>query len=673
LIVRVALSLPIRQEFDFLLPPEVDPASAIGRRVRVRFSGRETLGVIVSAGGNRVGSGTLEPILAIEGLPAHSETSLRFCRRISDHYIAPAGLLLNRVLPRTASQRREESPRRLALARDLGETLAELETLARRAPKQAEILRQFLAMSPPFDERLLPFPRAALRVTVDRLIERGLLQVVPLPPRAPRAWPESFPSTGRVLFRAEERTETYAEMIESIVRSGRQALLLVPEILLAHRLASRLLEAPGLTGGRLYHGSLAEGARGAIWNAVMSGDAPWILGTRSALFLPFSRLGLIIVDEEQDPSHKQNDMLPYFHARDAALLLGEDSLVVLGTATPSVETVFRAEREAWGVVAHSREPRRLWHFVAPTSPRDPLPPLVIDQLHRALASGRRAVVGIPRRGYFQAVLCKQCHRPLRCQHCGTNLSVAERGGRATCLLCGTSSAHPRCLHCGSEEVLFVGWGSLRVEEAVRALFPEASVLRVDAEAPVTHEIDLLESGADVVIGTPMLAKGPSLDRVGLVVALDVDRRFAFPDFRARERAFQYLRGLSGLASSGHMVVVTTQTERQAFDDLAREDVDGFLQSELSDRENLAYPPFRYLARLALTRSDRARLRSDIESVRAFVAGYPVDLLGPAPSPRDPRVARFLLKALDRSALVSACTALAESDLPLQVDIDPERL
>jgi len=672
MIITVALPIPVDSTFDFALRGDRPAEVVLGRRVRVRFSGKETWGVAVAVRSDAEGAAALEPVLDVAPPPAYPPDLLEFCSAVCRDACAPLGLLLNRALPRAT--RRAPVPRTVALVAPLPDVLSYVDRMQRRAPRQVAALRRLLAAASPLSENELALPRSS----VERLIETGLVAVVHDEParRAATTWPSDWPRLGRILCAAENRVETYGRLLDAAAAEGRQALVLVPEILLAHRLYRRL--SGGRPRGGLYHSGLSDGARGAVWEASADGSLPWVVGTRSAAFLPFRDLALIVVDEEQDSSHKQSDMLPYFHARRAAEIRMRDGLLVLGSAAPSVETAYAAGR---GDVARS-EPRvaphlRSWEFVPPESPTCLLSAGLVGDIARTLDSGRRVVVGVPRRGYFPAVICRACRRPVRCDACGTNLSVGARGRGAACPVCGRAPAPPRCGHCASTDVAFVGFGTLRIEEELRSEFSGASILRVDADAegmrnPTDGVLARLEETADIVLGTAMLAKGPPLARVGLVAVLDVDRRLAVPDFRARERTFQYLTGLAALGGEARVVVVTQSPDRSVFRYVQSGDYEGFLRSELADREAFAYPPFAYLARAVLTRSDRARREADVARLRHALADLPVRILGPAPDAKDGRRVVFLLKADRRDALLDACRRWLAAGLPVQVDVDPDR-
>ncbi len=672
MILSVALPIPVEFSFDFVLRDDLPPEAVVGHRVRVRLSGKEMWGVAVAARSECPEADSLEPVLEVAPPPAYPPDLLNFCAAICRDTCAPLGILLNRTVPRVT--RRAPAPRRIALGASLPDLLSYIERVQRRAPRQVDALRRLLAIEGSLPEAKVGLPRAS----VDRLIAAGLLTTEVPPTFHPGdAWPSNWPRRGQVLLQGEDRVAKYGRLLDGVIAEGRQALVLVPEILLAHRIHRRL--SLGCPGGVLYHSRLAEGTRGTAWERVADGSVPWVVSTRSGIFLPFRDLALVIVDEEQDPSHKQSDMLPYFHARRAAEIRMADGLVVLGSAAPSVETARSVDRGAIARMPADTAPcSRAWEFLVPESPTRPLSAGLLDDIAETLGSGRRVVVAVPRRGYFPAVVCRSCRRPVRCDACGTNLSVGERGHGAACPVCGRVPAPLRCGHCASTDIAFVGFGTLRIEEELRVRFPEADILRIDADVGGARKLDAdllarLEDTADIVLGTAMLVKGPPLARIGLALVLDVDRRLAVPDFRARERTFQYLANVAALGGEARVVVVTQSPDRSVFRHLRSGDYDGFVRSELADREAFSYPPFAHLARVALTRTDRGRREADILRIRQELATSPVHVLGPTQDTKDARRAVFLLKAERRDLILDACRRLLGTDLPVQVDVDPERL
>lgn len=685
-IARVLLPLPIDRAFDFLVPEELALEVSVGRRVRVRFRGGERWGIIAALAEESEHAGPLEEVVEVSSGPAFSEESLSFCSRIAEHYLAPPGLVVNRVLPRGVSGREE---RFFTLSGELGEVIAHLEALSRRAPRQAGLLRFLLAVPGPCSESKLREELGPIRKVLGRLLQKGLVQQVNRPEHAvceaPGARPpwvsglvERLLAEERILLFSQKRWEAYLHLIKATLTASRDALLLAPEILLARQLHAHLQKHLG-RAVELYHSGLSEGERGRIWEDVHQGRVHLVVGTRSALFLPFSAPGLVIVDEEQDRAYKQDEMLPYYNARCVALKRGEKGLVLLGSFAPSLEAFHAAQAGELDLIRPVQiEEERTVRVVDMEGERGVLSEVLIAAIDRTLAAGERVLLGVNRRGYFQAVLCKECDRPLRCPRCGVNLTYQAKRAQLLCRLCGKAYERMVCLHCGSRSLRFVGVGCERVEEEVRSLFPRARVIRIDMDALRGHGLDgsieeLLSEGGDILVATPMIAKGPPLPQLGLAGAIGVDRLLALPDFRAAERTYQYLTALAGRIVAGEVVIQTHYPDHYAVRAAARGDYDRFYARESVERRKLFYPPFSHLARLILTGRSDAQRRADGKRISVIVRPFEVDLLGPSPHLTRRGCAVLLVKGKDAEEVRAACIAVQQEIPRVEIDLDPVRI
>ncbi len=666
MIASVALPIPIDRTFSYSIPARLEDDLAPGKRVRVTFNGRERWGIVVALSEGD-GEG-LEPILAVRPSPSFSEEVLAFSAEVSERYLAPLGILVNRILPHSV---RSHPERTLTIASDLGEITSHIERYSRRAPKQAAVLRALISSPAPQAERDLRESLGPVRKPIDRLIELGLVTdlsdrtVLPSLDR-----PEGIPKTGRAILFGEERSGAYARLIASTVGEGRTVLILAPEILAAAGLRRSLAAHLGIEID-LYHGRLSDGERGRIWERARTGKTQLVLGTRSALFLPLHRPGLIIVDEEQDRSYKQSDAIPYYHGREIAAWRGRYGLVALGSAAPSVETYHEAVARRIDLIEIKGEPAsRTWRMIDHRTEEGISPPLA-EEIRATLESGRRVLIGTGRPGYYPIVVCRSCRRPLRCRSCGTNLTYSPISPRLVCPTCGATSS-PHCDHCGDTRVEFLGSGSVRIEVEIRDLFPRARVIRVDAASLKRGDRPDMEA-ADIVIGTPMIAKGPRMDGIGLVASLDIDRLLAAPDFRANERAYQYLIGLAGRMAEGRVVVQTGRPDHSILRFASAGDHAGFYARELEERRKFFYPPFSRLARITLIETDPGRRRAAVIGIEKVCAGASIEVLGPVPHPRRPGGVNLVLKAKGLDPLRSVCLEIAKLGLRVQIDIDPDRL
>jgi len=672
MIASVALPLPIDRPFSYSVPDGLQGEIAVGKRVRVRFNDRERWGIVLAISeGEDAG---LEPILAVRPVPAFSPGALSFCSRVCEEYLSPLGILVNRILPASVNP---HSDRILTLATDLAGATSYIERISHRAPKQAALLRELLASSNPLSESALRKKIGPVRKPIERLIELGLMKEVSVSwkPTGSLSWPEGIPKNGRALLFGEERIDLYARLTASILGEKERILVIAPEILAAEAL-HRSLSA--LLGGDidLYHSGLPEGERGRVWERARSGEARLIVGTRSAVFLPLDRPGLVIVDEEQDRSYKQSDALPYYHGRDIAIQKGEGGLVLLGSAAPSIETYHAAASGRIQLSHVQDEPtHRTWRTIEHAGEEAISPPL-LEEIRAVLEGGRHVLIGTGRAGYYPTVVCRTCRRPLRCRRCGTNLTYSPTSPRLICPTCGATEP-PRCAHCGDTQVKFIGNGSARIEAEIKGLFPTAGILRIDADTIKKrrdYRFFLREIGnTDIVIGTPMIAKGPRLTKVGLVASIDIDRLLATPDFRANERAYQYLIGLASRMEEGRVIVQTARPNHPVIAAASRGDYAGFYTREIEERRAFFYPPFSHLARITLVEGDPHERQGSIAQIVKACATAPIEVLGPVPHPRRPGGVNLVLKAASRELLHDACAEIGHIGLRLRIDLDPDRL
>lgn len=701
-IARVLLPLPIDRAFDFLIPSELiaaelgsegfihtglGPQVAVGRRVKVQFRGKACSGVIVALATESEHEGSLEPVLEVPAMPSFSAAALAFCTRIASDHLAPCGLFVNRLLPQRISDKKGRS---YTLAGEVSELLPHLETLSCRAPRQAAVLQQLLSASAPCSEADLRKGRGSVRTTLQRLVDKGLIRETAgrnvvrreehaLPPPWAVQLGESLPHGGQRLLFAQERWNGYAHLLNATIVSGKTALVLAPEIFLVRQLHSYLRERVE-TGIDLYHSALPEGERGRVWESARRGESRLIVGTRSALFLPLDDLGLLIVDEEQDRSYKQDEMLPHYHACTVAEARGEGAFLLFGSAAPSLERFHQTVSGRLRLIRPEVPARQISvQIVERKREKEVLSNGLLAAIERTLDRGRQALIAVNRRGYFQAVLCKGCGRPLRCSVCTVNLTYEVRAAQLICRVCGAAQSRMVCPECGSRALRFVGVGSARVEEEMRERFPTARIARIDIDSLQTRAHreaaeQALAGEGDILIATPMIAKGPVLPRLGLVGAIGVDALLALPDFRAAERTYQYLTGLLGrLPAGAEALIETSYPDHIAVRTAACGDYDNFYEMEAAERQALFYPPFSHLARLTLTARTARERRANGERLVSLLQGDEVEILGPAPHPTKRACTLVLLKGLTRERLRTACAA-AQQEIPqLKIDLDPERI
>ena len=455
------------------------------------------------------------------------------------------------------------------------------------------------------------------------------------------------------------KTEIYLRALEATLAAGRRAIVLVPEISLTAQTVRRFeARFPG-PRGRACTASSAWASATPSGTGCAAGEADVVIGPRSALFAPVSRLGLIVLDEAHDDSYKQDEPipLPAYHARDAAVALGRltGATVLLGSATPDLVTYYRASQGAYRLL---ELPQRILHAHGlatdrPVGPQHgPLPPVRVVDLRQELRAGNRsifsralqealrqtldageqAILFLNRRGAATFVLCRDCGYVARCPNCDVPLTFHRHGDLAERLVCHHCNhrepAPSRCPECGGRRIRYFGLGTERVEDAVRELYPEARLLRWDRDTATgpDHERFLqafVEHRADVLVGTQMIAKGLDLPLVTLVGVISADTALYLPDFRSAERTFQLLTQVAGRAGrsrrGGQVIVQTYNPEHYAIQAAARHDYAGFYAQELAYRRQLGYPPFSRLVALRFSHEDAP---AAAPRPSAWAAGWP---------------------------------------------------
>jgi primosomal protein N' (replication factor Y) len=481
------------------------------------------------------------------------------------------------------------------------------------------------------------------------------------------------------------KTVVYLAGMRFVLDAGRSAILLVPEIGLTPAVAADLHQIFG-DEVAILHSALSDKERAQQWHRIKNGEARMVVGTRSAVFAPVSDLALIIVDEEHDSSYKQEET-PRYHARDIAVVRAKmaNAVVMLGSATPSLESYFNAKRNKYTLV---ELPDRV--------ERRPLPEVeIIDMRQEFQETGHEQVISrklaaeikerlerkeqvmvlLNRRGYSPVALCRTCGKKLECQNCAIALTHHKREHKMICHYCGYIAPVPKvCVHCGSEYVYFLGTGSEKLEELLHGMFPQARIARLDRDTVRGHEdfertLNALNDGElDILVGTQMIAKGHDIHGVTLVGVVGADSALGMPDFRAAERTFQLLTQVAGRAGRGQapgkVILQTYFQDHYAVQYAAQHDFAGFYDKELRFRSWMHYPPYAALANV-LIRSDKldealqwsGTLGKWFEQTRH----EGVRVLGPATAPimrlkRDYRY-HFVLKAPSREKLNSTLRAM----------------
>jgi len=604
-----------------------------------------------------------------------------------------------------------------------------------RLPKQERVWEASLAL-PGMSKKELALAAGTGPGVIDTLVAKGLLRTeVQETRRDPYPITQSLPENAYALNPEQSRaleetacaisgqapkvfllhgitgsgkTEVYLRAIEKVMAMGRQTVVMVPEIALTPQMVSIFKSRFGDQVAVL-HSRLSEGERYDEWNRIRCGLAPVVLGARSAVFAPLNNPGLFVLDEEHEPSYKQEET-PRYHARDVALKLAgsNGAVVMLGSATPSLESFSRTL---------SGGPYALLNLSSRIGNR-PLPAVrIVDMRHEGQSGnvgifsrdmleaikdridrGEQIILFLNRRGYSTYVVCRDCGQVMKCPHCDISLTY-HANGNLRCHYCNHSLTAPGvCPECGSRHVGYYGTGTQKVEEEIRMFFPGAGVLRMDGDTTSrkgSHGEILRafrEREADILLGTQMVAKGLDLPGVTLVGVINADTSLHMPDFRAAERTFQLITQVAGRAGRGELggdvLVQTFSPEHYSIRCAAGHDYSEFFRLEMRVRKAMQYPPFVRLARILMTGTDEGEIQAFADKVRQLMekesSSESIQYMGPAPAPlarvKDRYRYHIIIKGQGGVALRRALTNLYNSagfrqnrKISVVLDIDPQNL
>ena len=695
--VDVLLPVPLDGLFTYSVPPDMEASAERGRRVLVPFGRNKTyVGLVIRAHADKPGFAVKPVKMVMDDAPIVTDLQLELWRWLSSYYMCAPGDVLTAALPgglKSADSYRPKTETCLALAPEYASERAmhvALDMLG-RAVKQREAFACFLAMSRWDTVEGAAAPQGVVEVTRDELmntahctaatikslVDRRLLvpyerevgrlnhggephfdNIKPLNPAQQEAYNQivfSFLKKNVVLLHgvtSSGKTEIYIHLIRQALERRQQVLYLLPEIALTVQMRQRLQR---VFGGRLgiYHSKYSDAERVEIWKKQMSQN-PYdvILGARSAVLLPFARLGLVIVDEEHETSFKQQDPAPRYQARSAAIMLAAKAgaKVLLGSATPCAETWHNARTGKYGYV---RLDRRFGDMQMPeitvVDTKDlqrrkmmngPFSPLLLSSMRRALDNKEQVILFQNRRGFAPMIECRECGWTPRCEACDVSLTYHKNLGQLTCHYCGRTYAVPDvCPCCGSRDLRGRGYGTEKVEDKVMELFPDARVARMDLDTTRTRNAyerlisDFSAHRTDILIGTQMVSKGLDFDHVSVVGILNADSMLNYPDFRAYEHAFTMMAQVAGRAGrKGKRGVVLLQTkspELPVIGQVVRNDVDGFYSDLMEERQLFRYPPFFHIINVYLKHKDEPTVTAAAEALGALLRQWFGDrVLGP---------------------------------------------
>jgi primosomal protein N' (replication factor Y) (superfamily II helicase) len=731
--VQVALNLPLRREFTYRLPPGA--TARPGNRVRVNFHGRALGGIVTAVSDTTdLPPAKVKPVESVLDdellLPP---SLLELAQRMAATYGCSLGEALDATLPAVAKRRGQrriphvevKAPHDLAL-----QAVLELED---KHQAQSRVLRTVIEFGGPMPLNDLRRRTQTSDSPWQTLVKHGLLkkvllaeeleELVPsleehavrheLNPHQQRAVDTVVQSVTAGAHRTfllhgvtgSGKTEVYLRILEEVRRHGRSGIVLVPEISLTPQTVGRF--ASRFPDVAVLHSGLTDAERGRQWQRLLQGKARIAVGARSALFAPVQDLGLIVLDEEHETSFKQ-DSTPRYHARELAIVRGqiENAVVVLGSATPTLESIGKARRGIYELLTLPERAGagRLPKIVVQDLRQEPkesrragvvLSRTLLVMMQERLAAKDQVLLFLNRRGYSPVLLCPGCGEAVKCESCSVSMTWHVRRGRLICHWCCREKRRPEtcptCQHAGMHEL---GVGTERLEQAVKQRFPEAIVARMDADTMAergAHERVLSsfrKRHIDVLIGTQMIAKGLDFPDVTLVGVVSADTGLFVPDYRAAERTFQLLHQVAGRAGRGEkagtVVIQTFCPDNYAVEAAAKNDYDSFVQQELVFRKIAGYPPFSRLLRvLAEARVETEAQQLLQEAVKPLAGIDDIEVLGPAPAViarvKDHWRWHMLVKCYQPASFAAAMAAigtvedLATRTCRITLDVDPGSL
>lgn len=665
---NIVLPVPLDAQFSYIVPDALADKVQVGMRVVVPFGKTKTyVGIVslypapepansVDEKGKKI---TFKEILSIfEPTPILVPEQLKLWQWMSNYYMTPIGDVYKAAFPSGLKTEDKYKPRTelyitLSDIYKNNEALNLLLNAFGRAKKQQEVLMTYLQLAgvdtinslnsdsllrEVTREELLNEAHCSLSI-IHALVERKVLRtyekevgrlqtgiathyekIKPLNEAQTDAYNHlllqmmQHPVTLLHGVTSSGKTEIYIYLIQKAIEEHKQVLYLVPEIALTVQMTSRLQAVFGDKLG-IYHSKYSDAERVEIWKKQLS-NHPYdvILGARSAVFLPFQQLGLVIVDEEHEQSFKQQDPAPRYHARSAAIILANmyKAKVLLGTATPSIETYFNAKNGKFGFVELSRrykdiqlpqveivdikDLRRRKMMKGPFSPR------LLSAMREALEHGQQAILFQNRRGFAPMVECKQCGWVPKCPNCDVSLTLHKNMNILSCHYCGYTYKVPTaCPCCEGTDIRGRGYGTEKIEDEISSLLPEAKIARMDLDTTRTHNAydriinEFSEGKTNLLIGTQMITKGLDFDKVSVVGILDADSMLNYPDFRAYEQAFMMMCQVSGRAGrkgkQGLVILQTKNQELPIIQQVVHNDYQNFYRNVLEERKDFHYPPF----------------------------------------------------------------------------------
>jgi primosomal protein N' (replication factor Y) len=658
-LIQVAIPTPLRKCFDYLLPEEMASQSILpGMRVLAPFGRRKVVGVVIDTlQDTQVPHNKLKPIeKIIDSTPLLPASVLKLCRWASDYYQHPIGEVMAAALP--------------------------------------SFLRQDRVAELPPDDNMPITATAAAALTLNTEQQHAVSAI-----KAKLNQAQTFLLDG---ITGSGKTEVYLQVIDTVLNAGQQAIVLVPEIALTPQTIQRFQQRFSQPVVAL-HSNLAGKARFTAWLQVKLGKAAIVIGTRSAIFTPLAHPGIIIIDEEHDSAFKQQEGFRY-SARDLASVRSqiESIPVVLGSATPSLESYYNAQQQRYQHLTltqragNAQDPDYTLLDLRQQKLQGGLSTTLLHEIKAELALGNQVLLFLNRRGFAQVLMCHQCGWHARCTHCDANLVVHQHKQCLICHHCGQAKKLiTRCPECLHGRIISSGFGTEKLEKTLEKLFTDFPLIRIDRDTTSKKQslqklLDQVHSGhAQILIGTQMLAKGHHFPNVTLAAIVDADAGLYSADFRALEKLGQLLIQVAGRAGRaekpGRVFLQTHQPDHPLLQTLITQGYHAFLQAIQQERQAAHLPPYGYLALLSASALQRELPMAFLREVRAQLPQVPMStlqVLGPIPALMEKRAGRFyaqiLISAPQRRSVQNFCKQLIfqienmpkKHQVRWHIDIDP---
>lgn len=691
---------------------------------------------------------TDDEFLILEALHSVKELSLKEISRILDrkHVFPVVKTLLQKKLVLSVENIGEDFKipmanfiRRTEQTNDQDFLKRQFDLLEKKAPRQLDVLMQLLLLEKNYSEGKVPqkvllHKSGVTAAVLKQLLKKGLIEILTERATGTKSFfnkdffelsveqstalkeiNNSFTEKPVTLLHgvtSSGKTELYIRLIDDCLKKGRQALYLLPEIALTTQIITRLEKHFG-NKLMVYHSRFSDNERASVYtrmieNGMASSEPFVVIGARSSVFLPFHKLGLVIVDEEHEASYKQFDPSPRYHARDTAIVLAKlfEANVLLGSATPSIETYHNAITGKYGLVelfarhAAIAPPQiqlvNIKELTFKRQMKSHFSPALINAIKEELDKGKQIILFQNRRGFAPILQCHQCNWVPHCQHCDVALTYYKKADLLRCHYCGFTQQPPsKCKSCGETDIRQYGFGTEKIEDELQIFFPEHNIARLDLDSTrgkhaYSEIISRFETGeTDILVGTQMVTKGLDFDNVSLVGILNADNLINFPDFRAYERSFQMLMQVSGRAGrkkeQGKVIIQSYNPGHSLLDFVVKNDYKSFIDYELSERKKFNYPPFSRLLEITVKGRDESRTAQAANFLTSELKKQIPSILGPVTPPVS-RIKNFYIRTIlikfqrqvklseARQRMLSAIDRYkinpVSKNILLQIDVDP---